>query len=107
MLQRRGLAQVSFYALALLAAAAPVVCDVSFAADELQLIAASQQPPEPTPDTAAAEPWSEMAESDCASSTDHIVRIDQRATGEPMEMGDGCDDGWTRQWVPAGLIYHS
>jgi hypothetical protein len=106
MLHRRGRAQVSFYALALLAAAVTIFGDPLYAADDPLMTVASQQPSEPTPDTEAAEPWSEITEGDAASSTDHIVRIDQRPMGEPMDMGDG-DDGWTWQWVPAGLIYHS
>jgi Protein of unknown function (DUF1207) len=104
MLHPRGRDRVSLYALALLAAALPFAGDVSRAADDQALSATSEQPPEPTPDTTADEPWS-PSEDYAAGSTDHIIRIDQQATGEPMD--DGYDDGWTWQWAPTGLIYRS
>jgi hypothetical protein len=105
MLHRRALPRISLYALALLAAALPFAGGPSFAADEAPSSAASQLPPEPKPDTIASEPLSALPKDDEAGSTDHIIRIDQPATGEPMN--DGYDDGWTWQWAPTGLIYHS
>lgn len=105
MLHRRALPQVSLYALALLAAALRFACGPCCAADEPPPSTTSQLPPEPTPDANASEPWSELPKDDAAGSTDHVIRIDQPATGEPMN--DGYDDGWTSQWAPTGLIYHS
>ncbi len=105
MLHRRGLLRVSLCALALLAAALPFAGAASYIADDRPPSVASQQPPEPTPDANAGEPWLASPKGDAANSTDHVIRIDQPTTGEPM--GDGYDDGWTWQWVPTGLIYHS
>ena len=107
MLQCRGRAQVSFYALALLAAVLPIGGDPLCADDQPASVATSQEPPGAAPGIAATEPWSDIAEGVAASSTEHIIRIDHPATGEPMDMGDAYDDGWARQWAPAGLIYHS
>ena len=106
MLHSRGRARVSLYALALLATALPFAGSAS-RADETALPAPaeSQQPPEPTPDTKTGEPLFPLSDGEGADPTDHVVRIDQPATGEPM--GDRYDDGWEWQWVPAGLIYHS
>ncbi len=106
MLHPRGCAQVSLYALALLAAALPIAGDARCAADDQQPnVATSQQSLEPTPDASSNESWLTLSEEDSASSTDHVIRIDQPVTGDPM--ADGFDDGWAKQWVPAGLIYHS
>jgi hypothetical protein len=108
MLHPCGRARVSYYALALLAAALPFVGNVSRADEQPQPTpspAASEQPPEPTPDAKAGGPWSVLPGSDAKDSDDHIVRFDQPPSGEPM--GEGFDDGWNWQWVPTGLIYHS
>jgi hypothetical protein len=106
MLHSRGRAQVSLYALALLAAASPFAGDGVCAADDQPPSAATAElPPEPTPNAKTDDVWSSLPESDAADSNSHIIRIDQPATGEPMD--DGYDDGWTWQWVPTGLIYHS
>ncbi len=110
MLHPRGRAWLSLYALALLAAVASRA-DNHVRAQEAPapVLAPSQQPPEPTPDSKAAETWStlpEGSEADSeAGSTDNIVRFDQRPEDEPM--ADAFDGVWTKQWVPAGLIYHS
>jgi hypothetical protein len=106
MLHRRGHVRVSLYALALLAAASPIGGNVSRGDDNTQPIpATSQQPPEPLPDTKTDAPESVPLDADSKDSTDHIIRIDQPATGEPMD--DGYDSGWISQWVPTGIIYHS
>ncbi len=106
MLHLSGRTRIFPYALALLAAALAIAGNASRAADDPQpTVATSQQPPEPTPDTKAGVPWSTLPEAGSATSTDHIVRIDQPATGEPLD--DSYDNGWAWQWVPAGLIYHS
>jgi hypothetical protein len=102
MLHRRGHARVSLYALALLAAASPIAGNVSRGDDNAQPTpTTSQQPPERLTDTTELP----LPDADSKDSTDHVIRLDQPPTGEPMD--DGYDNGWTSQWVPTGIIYHS
>jgi hypothetical protein len=81
MLQLRGRTVLVVFALALLAPAA--IC----AADELPELLTAPQGEEPS------------------TSSDGIVRLDEALNGEPL--CDDCDDAWTWQWAPTGLIYHS
>src|SRR4051812_21301212 len=104
MLHLRGRNRVRLYALALLAAVSLVACKASRAADELPTtVATSQQPPEPTPEPAVSAPLPPAPEADSSNSTDHIVRLDQPLTGEPLN--DGFEDDWCSQWAPTGIIY--
>ena len=107
MLHPCGCTQVLRYALALLAAALPIAGG-ALCADEIaqSAPAASELPPEPTPDPTATAPLSVLSGGNEATSDDHIVRFDQPPTGEPMADG-GFDNGWDWHWVPTGLIYHS
>jgi hypothetical protein len=118
MLHPHGCARISIFALAMLAVAFPLAGGVPCDADDQAASAAtsplpapepspslSTQPPEPTPDTKAGDAWSPLPEGDGKASDEHIVRIDQPATGEPMD--NSYDDGWEWQAAPTGLIYHS
>src|SRR5262249_4829663 len=66
-------------------------------------VAAAAIPPDP----AAAAPSEENVPfPDVEPSKDHVIRLDQPATGEPP-CNDADDNGWVWQWVPTGIIYHS
>src|SRR4051812_13572089 len=90
------------HALALLTAVSLIAGNVRAADEPQPTTATTAQPPEPTPDATAGGPLSPAPEGDSASSTDHVIRLDQAPTGEPMS--DGLGDEWTSQWVPTGII---
>lgn len=104
MSQPCGRVHILLSSLALLAAyllyASSICCAEG---DQPTIAVAPQTSPAATATADAATPAPQGSTADDA--TGHIVRLDQPAEDALPYMDGG--NGWTWQWVPAGIIYHS